>query len=98
MSSIGSGSLQASTVASESYLAKPPGSCCLKGTLHEGKPRGSFMPVNGIDTYISRANPGKANGNILMFFPDVWGMGNNSLLVMDAFAESGEWNRSGRRY
>jgi hypothetical protein len=72
-----------------SFLAKPSGSCCLKGSLHEGKPRGSFTSVAGVETYISRPEPSQANGHILLYFPDVWGMFTNGLLVMDGFADAG---------
>lgn len=73
----------------DQYLAKPSGECCLRGTLHEGKSRGSFTPIAGVETYITAPPAGKANGNILLYFPDVWGMFSNGLLVMDAFADAG---------
>jgi len=71
------------------FLAKPPGDCCLKGSLHEGEPRGTFVDVDGLETYISEPADGKANGHILLYFPDVWGMFNNGLLIMDGFADAG---------
>ncbi|AEO67843.1 uncharacterized protein THITE_53694 [Thermothielavioides terrestris NRRL 8126] len=71
------------------YLAKPSGSCCLKGTIHEGEPRGTWETIAGVETYISTPPEGKANGNVLLYFPDVWGMFTNGLLVMDAFADAG---------
>lgn len=71
------------------YLAKPSGECCLKGTLHEGQPRGTFIEVAGIETYISKPVPERANGHVLLYFPDVWGMFPNGLLVMDSFADAG---------
>ena len=70
------------------YLAKPSADCCLKGTLHEGDPRGKTETVAGIETYISHPQ-GKSNGNILLYFPDVWGFFNNGFLVMDGFADAG---------
>lgn len=73
----------------DQYLAKPSGECCLRGTLHEGKSRGSFTPIAGVETYITAPPAGKANGHILLYFPDVWGMFPNGLLVMDAFADAG---------
>jgi dienelactone hydrolase len=74
---------------SEGYLAKPSGACCLKGTIHEGESRGTWETIADVETYISRPPEGKANGNILLYFPDVWGMFPNGLLVMDAFADAG---------
>lgn len=74
---------------SEQYLTKPSGSCCLKGTIHEGESRGTWETIADVETYISKPAPGKANGNILLYFPDVWGMFPNGLLVMDAFADAG---------
>ncbi|KAL4966417.1 Alpha/Beta hydrolase protein [Aspergillus stella-maris] len=73
--------------STSSWLTKPAGPCCLKGTLHSGTPRGKFKPIAGVETYISR--PSSANGYILLYFPDVWGMFTNGLLVMDGFADAG---------
>ncbi|KAF2106507.1 Alpha/Beta hydrolase protein [Lophiotrema nucula] len=72
-----------------SYLAKPSGVCCLEGNIHSGSPRGSFADIADVETYISQPAEGKANGNILLYFPDVWGMFPNGLLIMDAFADAG---------
>lgn len=71
------------------YLAKPSGDCCLKGTLHEGEARGSWETIAEVETYIVRPPEGEANGNILLYLPDVWGMFSNGFLVMDAFADAG---------
>ncbi|KAI0124805.1 Alpha/Beta hydrolase protein [Xylariales sp. AK1849] len=71
------------------YLAKPSGACCLKGTIHQGDPRGSLTTVADVETYITQPPAGKTNGHILMYFPDVWGMFNNGLLIMDGFADAG---------
>ena len=73
----------------EEYLAKPSGQCCLKGTIHEGKSRGTWETIAGVETYITKPPAGKANGHVLFYFPDVWGMFPNGLLVMDAFADAG---------
>lgn len=77
------------TKEANGYLAKPSGLCCLKGTIHEGEPRGSWETIAGVETYIASPPAGKANGHVLLYFPDVWGMFPNGLLVMDAFAEAG---------
>lgn len=71
------------------YLAKPSGDCCLKGTVHEGEARGSWETIAEVETYIARPPEGEENGNILLYFPDVWGMFPNGLLIMDAFADAG---------
>ncbi|KAL1635316.1 hypothetical protein SLS56_001739 [Neofusicoccum ribis] len=76
-------------MASDGYLAKPSGECCLKGTLHSGEARGVFETIADVETYISKPPADKANGHILLYFPDVWGMFPNGLLVMDAFADAG---------
>lgn len=72
-----------------SYLAKPSGACCLEGNTHSGDPRGSFVTIADVETYIAKPPEGKANGHILLYFPDVWGMFTNGLLVMDGFADAG---------
>ncbi|KUL82782.1 hypothetical protein ZTR_10883 [Talaromyces verruculosus] len=71
------------------WLAKPSGACCLKGTIHKGEPRGVYKDIAGVETYISRPTTGTENGHILLYFPDVWGMFPNGLLVMDTFADAG---------
>lgn len=71
------------------YLAKPSGACCLKGTLHQGESRGTWETIADVSTYVSRPPVNKANGHILLYFPDVWGMFPNGLLIMDGFADAG---------
>ncbi|KAJ5698351.1 hypothetical protein N7462_000356 [Penicillium macrosclerotiorum] len=44
---------------------------------------------SGVETYMIQPEASKANGNILLYFPDVWGMFTNGLLVMDGFADAG---------
>lgn len=73
----------------DAYLAKPSGPCCLKGTIHRGEARGTWETIADVQTYISVPPQDKANGNVLLYFPDVWGMFPNGLLVMDAFADAG---------
>lgn len=74
---------------SDDYLAKPSGPCCLKGTIHKGEARGRWETIADVETYISTPPDGKANGHILLYFPDVWGMFPNGFLIMDAFADAG---------
>lgn len=70
-------------------IAKAPGECCLTGNIHTGTPRGELTKVAGIETYLAKPKEGSSNGNILLYFPDVWGLFNNGLLIMDAFADAG---------
>jgi hypothetical protein len=79
----------ASTKTSDPFLAKPSGECCLKGSIHEGQPRGHFKTIANVETYIIRPGESKANGHIILYFPDVWGLFNNGLLIMDGFADAG---------
>jgi len=74
-------------MANPEYLANPPSACCFVGTLHEGTPRGQIENIFDIPTYISR--PAEGNGNIVLYFPDVWGLSNNAKLLMDGFANAG---------
>ncbi|CAI6080459.1 unnamed protein product [Clonostachys chloroleuca] len=80
---------KSTTDTSDSYLAKPSGPCCLKGTIHKGEARGRWETIAGVETYISEPPQDKANGHVLLYFPDVWGMFPNGFLVMDAFADAG---------
>lgn len=71
------------------YLAKPPGDCCLKCSIHDGEPRGSTETIASVESYVVRPPEGRANGNVVLYFPDVWGLFRNGCLVMDAFADAG---------
>jgi len=75
--------------SADPVLAKPSGACCLQGNIHEGEPRGSYVSICDVETYVSRPEKGKANGHIVLYFPDVYGLFNNGLLIMDGFAEAG---------
>ncbi len=72
-----------------SILSLPPGDHCLTGSLHTGTPRGKVETIEEAPTYISSPQPGKGNGNILFYYPDVHGFYNNAMLLMDAFADAG---------
>jgi dienelactone hydrolase len=69
----------------DSYLAKPSGSCCLTGHLHTGTPLGTFQRIANVNTYVTHPPPSKANGHIVLYYADVFGMFTNGLLVMDGF-------------
>ena len=75
--------------AEPGWLAKPSGACCLKGHLHAGSPQGSFEQLADMETYVSQPPEGKANGHVVLYYPDVFGFFTNGLLVMDTFAEAG---------
>jgi dienelactone hydrolase len=70
-------------------LAMAPGDCCLKGSIHEGEPQGTLETIAGVETYIACPTADKANGNIIFYFPDVWGLFTNGKLIMDGFAAAG---------
>ena len=61
----------AKALGNHSYLAKPSGACCLKGTLHEGTARGSWVTIAGVKTYKADPPADVNNGNILLYFADV---------------------------
>ncbi|KAJ2980782.1 hypothetical protein NQ176_g2436 [Zarea fungicola] len=70
-------------------LAKAADLCCLKGDFHHGEPKGSVIQIDGVETYIATPDPKNANGNILLYFPDAFGLHINSMLMMDAYAACG---------
>ncbi len=72
-----------------SYLAIPPGDHCLSGNLHTGETRGKVETIEDTPTYITSPHPGRGNGNILFYYPDIFGFYNNAMLLMDAFADAG---------
>lgn len=53
------------------------------------EPRGTYRSVADVETYIAKPPQEKANGNIVLYFPDVWGFFNNGMLICDAFADAG---------
>ncbi len=71
------------------YLAKPSDDCCLKGNIHKGESRGRIETIADIETYVTQPAEGKANGHIVLYFPDVFGLFNNGRLIMDGFADAG---------
>ena len=77
------------TDTKDAVLAKAPGGCCLQGSIHDGEPKGTMETIAGVETYIARPAADKANGNIVLYFPDVWGLFKNGLLIMDGFAAAG---------
>ena len=58
-------------------------------SIHGGESRGRFETVSGMNTYITSPRQGTANGNIVLYFPDVWGFFPNGFLIMDGFADAG---------
>jgi dienelactone hydrolase len=75
--------------SSDKVLAGPSAACCLRGTIHTGSPSGAVSEIAGVETYIATPPTGKANGNIVLYFPDVFGLFTNGQLIMDGFAEAG---------
>jgi dienelactone hydrolase len=47
------------------------------------------VTIADVETYISQPRGANVNGHILLYFPDVWGMFPNGLLIMDGFADAG---------
>lgn len=45
--------------------------------------------IGGVETYISPPSLSNANGNVLLFFADAFGLCAKNFLVMDAFATRG---------
>lgn len=70
-------------------LAKPADLCCLRGDVHTGEPTGSIIQIEGIDTYVATPDPKAANGNVLLLFPDAFGLHINLMLMMDTYAACG---------
>lgn len=70
-------------------LAKPANLCCLRGAIHSGEPTGEFEQIDGVETYVARPDAKTANGNVLLFFPDAFGLHINNFLTMDAYAKCG---------
>ncbi|KAK0610603.1 Alpha/Beta hydrolase protein [Bombardia bombarda] len=71
------------------YLAKPPSACCFAGTIHKGTPRGNVEEILNVPTYVVKPSEEKANGHVVLYFPDVWGISNNACLLLDGFADAG---------
>ncbi|KAG9664705.1 alpha/beta-hydrolase, partial [Aureobasidium melanogenum] len=75
----------------DKVLAKPPSECCFRpGSQQVGTSRGTIRQIGGVDTYISTPDPsGTANGKVLLYFPDAFGLYKNACLMMDQFAAAG---------
>ena len=71
------------------YIAKPPGECCTRGSIHTGTPRGSFDTIAGMETYVCRPPPERDNGHIMLYFLDGFGIFINGQLIMDAYDDAG---------
>ncbi|EGP85734.1 uncharacterized protein MYCGRDRAFT_74155 [Zymoseptoria tritici IPO323] len=74
---------------SDKVIAKPSEACCLRGKIHTGDPKGNIITIAEVETYVSEPPAEKANGNVLLYFPDVYGIFINGKLIMDAFAAAG---------
>lgn len=70
-------------------LAKPADLCCMKGTMHSGEALGTIEQVQGVETYVAKPDASLANGKIILFFPDAFGLHLNNFLMMDSFAACG---------
>lgn len=72
-------------------LAKPTSACCITdGSSYRSDDSGSnLQQIGGIETYVSQPEASNANGNILLFFPDAFGLCAKNYLFMDKFAALG---------
>ncbi|KAJ7625893.1 dienelactone hydrolase [Roridomyces roridus] len=78
-------------MSSDPVLAIPPGDCCLNSFPHEGAPKGTFIPIAEVQTYISRPPTSAKENRVILYFPDVWGIDTfvNGQLLCDFFAAQG---------
>ncbi|KAF2212747.1 hypothetical protein CERZMDRAFT_111797 [Cercospora zeae-maydis SCOH1-5] len=74
---------------SSKVIAHPSAACCVSGKIHSGDPKGRTENILDVETYIATPDPSKANGNIILYFPDIFALFTNSKLMMDGWAEAG---------
>jgi len=70
-------------------MSNPPDECCtiVRG-IHKGTPKGDFVNVNGLETYITK--PENPNSGAVIILPDVMGnKAKNVQLLADALAAHG---------
>jgi len=71
-------------------LAKPTSACCITdGSSYHHDPESKLQQIGGIETYVSQPDAPNANGHILLFFPDAFGLCAKNYLLMDRFAALG---------
>jgi hypothetical protein len=75
----------------DAVLAKPTSACCVTdgSSYRSDSSQLKLQQIGGIDTYISPPSLSNANGKILLFFADAFGLCAKNFLVMDAFAARG---------
>jgi len=73
----------------DAIIAKQPAAYRVTSDLHSGIPRGHMIDIAGIETYLIEPPKDAANGNIVLYFPDVHGLCISSQLLMDAYADAG---------
>nr|GAT46359.1 dienelactone hydrolase [Mycena chlorophos] len=83
----------AAASAPDPVIAAPSGVCCIEGYPHVGTPKGEFVSIAEVETYVTRP-PSKEQENRVIFklyFPDVWGINDfqNGQLLCDYFASNG---------
>lgn len=74
---------------SDTLLAKPPSTCCLKGVIADGELRGRLTFLSNLETYVSTPEAAQSNGNIVIYYADIFGLSTNGCLTMDSFARAG---------
>lgn len=72
-------------------LAKPTSACCItdSSSYQSSDPQSKLQQIEGIETYVSPPDASIANGIILLFFPDAFGLCAKNYLLMDKFAAHG---------
>lgn len=74
---------------SDKVIAHPSAACCISGSIHKGEPKGRIEKIQDVETYVAEPAADKANGNIVLYFPDVFALFVNGKLMMDGWAEAG---------
>ena len=74
---------------SRKMASNPPGKCCVKGFVHEGKAVGTYEQVFGLDTYVTGTS-NSPNDKVIVILTDIYGNRLiNTLLNADQFAAAG---------
>ncbi|KAF7311830.1 Dienelactone hydrolase [Mycena indigotica] len=77
--------------AVDPVIAQPSAACCLEGYPHTGSPKGEFIHIAEVNTYVTRPPSKSQENRVILYFPDVWGIDvfQNGQLLCDYFAASG---------
>jgi len=82
--------LAVSTISNVAARVINMGPDCIKGVTFEGTPKGVMRTINGVDTYVAKADHPRNPYQALLFLTDVFGVTLvNSQLMADDFAANG---------